>query len=369
MSKLIPIQIINKYKDVNLFDRLEDFKSIDLANNKNIKKILIIKWGGMGDLVMASGVMEDIIYSFPHRIIDLNTRPQWQPLFEDDKRFNKVWGSNNKSLGTFIHLCKWLKFVISQKYDLIIDLQTNDRTRIYLSLLKFFQKKSMQIIGNHAVFPYTIKPRLSVKIHNPLQMMQRTINTIGIEARTFRPIINIGNAIKNSSLRIIKNNNLTAKSYCIFICGSNPRGHLKRWGIKNYTELSFLVENKYKIPVVLIGGTEDEEECLTISKGNKNIVNLCNKTSLTELIEIFNQASFIVSNDTGPAHLASTTLTPMIVITGPTDPKKVKPLGGQILAIQPEITCKNCYKKECSHHSCMIGLSPNEVINSIGEVL
>ena len=54
MGKLIPIQIINKYKDVNLFDRIEDFKSIDLANNKNIKKILIIKWGGMGDLVMAS---------------------------------------------------------------------------------------------------------------------------------------------------------------------------------------------------------------------------------------------------------------------------------------------------------------------------
>ena len=106
-----------------------------------------------------------------------------------------------------------------------------------------------------------------------------------------------------------------------------------------------MVENKYKIPVVLIGGTDDKEECLAISKGNKNIVNLCNKTSLTELIEIFNQASFIVANDTGPAHLASTTLTPMIVITGPTDPKKVKPLGGQILAIQPEITCKNCYKK------------------------
>ena len=369
MDKLIPIKTINVYKGFDLSDRLEEFQSIDLTINKNIKKILIIKWGGMGDLVMASGIMEDIALAFPDSDIDLNTRPQWAPLFDNDERFFTVWGSNNKALSSFVHAFKWIKKVIGNKYDLIIDLQTNDRSRIYLALLKFFQSHCVHIVGNHAVAPYTIYPKSSIKINNPFRMMQRTINSIGIKAQTFRPNLRVGDNARNSALQILKKNNLAAKAYCIFVCGSNVRGHLKRWGIKNFSELSLLIEQKYSLQVVLVGGLDDEKECMAISERNKTIINLCNKTSLPELNEIFNQASFIVANDTGPAHLASNTLTPMIVITGPTDPRRVKPLGGHIVAIQPEIECKNCYQKECNHHSCMIGLLPEEVLKCIGGIV
>ena len=117
MDKLIPIKTINIYKGVDLSDRLEEFQSIDLTINKNIKKILIIKWGGMGDLVMASGIMEDIAQAFPDSDIDLNTRPQWAPLFDNDKRFYKVWGSNNKALNAFVHAFKWIKKVTILNYS------------------------------------------------------------------------------------------------------------------------------------------------------------------------------------------------------------------------------------------------------------
>jgi heptosyltransferase II len=77
---------------------------------------------------------------------------------------------------------------------------------------------------------------------------------------------------------------------------------------------------------------------------------------------LFKAATCIVANDTGTAHLAADSQTPMLVICGPTNPLRVKPIGPHVMAIQPDIACKNCYQKTCSHHSCMKGLTPEKVI-------
>ena len=66
-------------------------ESIDLCNKKGIKKILIIKWGGMGDIILATSIMQDIYTSFPKSKIHLNTLPQWKSLFTKDERFEKIW--------------------------------------------------------------------------------------------------------------------------------------------------------------------------------------------------------------------------------------------------------------------------------------
>jgi len=67
---------------------------------------------------------------------------------------------------------------------------------------------------------------------------------------------------------------------------------------------------------------------------DKDIINLCNKTELTELPILFKKAEFIIGNDTGTSHLAASTKTPMIVLFGPTDPLRSKPIGKQILGIK-----------------------------------
>jgi heptosyltransferase-2 len=369
MNKIIKIKNINKFSDTNLDINFSKYEVLNLLEDASIKKILILKWGGMGDLIIASAVIDDILNNFKNHIVHFNTLPQWQSLFDNDKRINKIWGFNfNSWLKKIFAIYKWLKIVHKEKYDLIIDLQTNDRSRIILSFLKLFSSRSKYIIGNHPVYPYDLKTELKFSSNQPLIILQKTIATIGIKPIQNNPRILLKNKMPDDLKVLFIKNKLKNKEFIIFIPGSSKKNTLKRWGVQNFFKLSKLLKNsRYKI--VLIGGADDISENRKIAKLNQNILNFSNKVSLINLIYLFRQARLIVANDTGPTHLASCTDTPIIQITGPTDPHKVKPYGKNIISLQSDISCKNCYKKICGHHSCMIGLRPELVYSYVKNYL
>ena len=351
------INIINNSK--NNFNFSKYFK-VNLLNEKKIKKVLIIKWGGMGDVIQSSAIIEDILTNFKNHQIDLNTLPAWKILFSSEKRFNKIWGFTFTKSGLGLaDIFKWIIKIRSEKYDLIIDLQTNDRSRIMLSLIRFSSFRPIHIIGNHPVFPYTIKS--NTFIDGPFDRMQRTIATIGIKSETIQPKICISKKTRYSALVIKKKYDLKSKQYVAFIPGSSRQNKLKRWGVKNYIKLAELINKK----IILIGGPDDAEDCNLIAKNNKNIINLCNKTNLLELIELFRGCQIVIGNDTGTLHLASTTNVPIIQIAGPTNPLLVKPLTNNVISVQADIDCKNCYKKNCSHHSCMKNITADYIYSII----
>jgi len=342
MSKIIEPNKIKDSFDIRHKFGLKEFQSIDLKN-KNIKKILIIKWGGMGDIILATGIIHDIYMSFPKSKIHFNTLPQWKHLFNNDPRFEKIWGTNKaQEIGSLKHFYQWLKTIKYENYDLIIDLQTNDRTRIYLSILRMMNLTPKYLVGNHPVFPYSIYPKKNINLVHPFQLLQRTINTIGLESQTIYPRLFITKEEEKLALSILQKNNLKKERYVVFICGSNRNGKQKRWGAQNFVKLAKLIRSDLNLKIILIGGPDDIDECNLIISVDKKIINLCNKTELKTLPYIFKNAKLIVGNDTGTSHLAATTKTLMIEMFGPTDPNKCKPLRANIVAIKaPYSSMKN----------------------------
>lgn len=342
MGKLIEPNKVKDYFDTKYKFGLKEFQSIDLKN-KDIKKILIIKWGGMGDIILATGIMHDIFKSFPKSKIHLNTLPQWKQLFNSDPRFEKIWGTNkSQEIGSLKHFYQWFKSIKYENYDLIIDLQTNDRTRIYLSILRMINLTPSFLVGNHPVYPYSIYPKKNVHLEHPFQLLQRTINTIGLQSKTIFPKLFITKEEEELALSILQRNNLEKQKYVVFICGSNRNGKQKRWGAHNFVKLSKLIRSNLNLKIILIGGSDDIDECNLIVSLDKKIINLCNKTELKTLPNIFKNAKLIVGNDTGTSHLVATTKTPMIEMFGPTDPIKCKPLSPNIVAVRaPYLSMKN----------------------------
>ena len=365
-KKIIPITKINFYKDQLIdFDSENFFQKNFFDKNKEIKKILIIKWGGMGDVIQSTSVINEILIHLKSKSIDINTKSQWKCFFENDKRINNIWCIDfKKSWCNLFNIINWIKKVKFEKYDLIIDLQTNDRTKILLSILKIFFNYPKYSIGNHFVFPYSINSKSDIKISQPFYRLKRTILTLGIKSPTNKPTFIIPSRSTVYINEIFKEHKILKKDLYIFIPGSSSNNLLKRWGVKNYIGLAKLIESK-KNKVILVGATDDIEDCNNIASSSKNIINLCNKLNLLDLVELFKRAKYIIANDTGPTHLTALTSTSVLQITGPTDPYRVKPFGKNIFALQAEINCKNCYKKTCSHHSCMIGIKPIDVFNFI----
>lgn len=360
MNKIIPVKKINIFKDFVSLINQTDYMQINLSN-ENLTKILIIKWGAIGDVIQSSFAINAILDAYPNSDIDVNTLPSSKKFFRHDKRINKIWGFNfGKGLKKLISTTKWLKIVKSNKYDLIIDLQTNDRSRIYLAILRIFFSYPKFSIGNHSVYPYKINHNNKLSNNSPINLYQRTLLTIGIKIKSLSPSLVISNNSKIKIDNIIKSHSTKNNKIIVFIPGSSKNNKIKRWGVNNFIKLSSLL-TKDDNTIILVGGNDDIDDCNQIEKTNKNIINLCNKLDLTDLIPLFDKSNIIIANDTGPTHLAACISKPLIQITGPTNPLLVKPFGKNIISIQSEIECANCYKKYCSHHSCMLGISPSYI--------
>ncbi len=348
-----------------------------LLSNKlkieEVKRILIIKWSALGDVVIATAIFEDLRRAFPNARIDLNILPPWDRLFHQDSRIDDLLVIDvRKEDKGFKGILKWLRTVRAGGYDLIIDLQTNDRTRILLSALRLSRPRGPILMGNRARFPYHLCPPWRNKpiAVSALDQLRQVLQAGGIPSSTPRPVLKVPAENLERAALLLAQEGLERDRFAVMIPGSQAPGHLKRWGTGNYIALARTLRDAGLEKIVLVGGTDELKDCSEIAEACGNwVVNLCGRTEISDLIPIFDQARLIVGNDTGLAHLASCTERPILVICGPTDPRRVKPAGENVQAIQADLPCINCYKKECDHHSCMKAITPEMVFEKLRPAL
>jgi len=120
--------------------------------------------------------------------------------------------------------------------------------------------------------------------------------------------------------------------YAIFVPGAAQPN--KRWAIEKFAELADKISSRFGLSIVATGSQGEREYIEAIGK---QVINLAGKTSVRKLIPLMRGASLVVSNDTGPGHIAAAMGVPMVMIFGPTNPARVCPYGRPecIAAIQP----------------------------------
>lgn len=335
--------------------------SPNLPARGDIRRILLIKWSALGDIAVTTAVMEDVCRAFPNAEIHLNTLAPWDILFADDPRFAKVITIPLRRRGLANSL-RWLREVRRNRYDLIIDFQSNDRSRILLTLLKLSGAGVRWIMGNQLRFPYDLgAPPLPRETH-AFTRLRANIAAGGIPAATPLPVFHIPPRNRQRAAELLRANGLEGKRYAVFLPGCQAAGYLKRWGAIRFSALALYLREAGYDKVVLLGAADEMEECQRIQSAcGEWAVNLCGRTEVLDLIPLCEPAACIVANDTGTAHVAAAAGVPMAVYFGATDPRRARPIGDHVATLQAEIYCINCYRKHCSHHSCAELVSPEAV--------
>jgi heptosyltransferase-2 len=123
-----------------------------------------------------------------------------------------------------------------------------------------------------------------------------------------------------------------------------------------------LIEN-LGAEVLLVGSGAEANVSHDVSSHMKNQpVILTGQTDLAELVAILSLVDLLVTNDTGPAHIASALGRPTLVIFGPTNPLTTRPFSpfGEIVREPPD--CAPCMLRDCPiDHRCMTAITPADV--------
>jgi lipopolysaccharide heptosyltransferase II len=157
-------------------------------------------------------------------------------------------------------------------------------------------------------------------------------------------------------------------------CVINPGGNwdLKRWPKENFSRLAEKLQKELRLKVVITGAEKDSAlaENISHSLSEKPIVS-CGKTTLPQLAALLKRAALVISNDSGPMHIAVSVGTKTIAIFGPTSAQITGPYGtGEFAVLQKDIGCSvPCYNLICKDNRCMKAVTVEEVFEKAKEML
>jgi len=144
---------------------------------------------------------------------------------------------------------------------------------------------------------------------------------------------------------------------------------LREWALENFIILSKKILADSHNYIILIGTREASEKAglLYTSVQDKRCINLTGKTTLIELLELFNLSDALICNDCGLAHLASLASIKKFIIFGPESPQIFSPLGEHNYIIYSSLPCSPCLSafnhrnSACMDNRCLKNISPDQV--------
>ena len=138
-------------------------------------------------------------------------------------------------------------------------------------------------------------------------------------------------------------------------------GSAKHWSDDRYGQLAERLRESGN-SVVLLTSPGEREQAETIARDYGNIAVVGDDGDVLQLAAAISHCSVIVTNDSGPLHLAAALAVPSVSIFGPTDPARTV-IPGATRVVRKKVSCGPCYERECPlrDHRCMKEISVDEV--------
>ncbi|MBI5181845.1 MAG: lipopolysaccharide heptosyltransferase II [Nitrospirae bacterium] len=335
----------------------------------DLKNILIIKPSSIGDIIHALPFLKAIKTKYPKAAISWLINRGLNDLIADNLYLNEVilferkrWGGFNNIASKYREFTKFIKNIRSRRFDAVIDLQGLFRSGIitYFSgadyRIGFANARELSpIFYNHKVFP----PNKEMHAVDRYLLIAKELDA-DISKKEF--MINIPKKEDVYVSGLVKRNGRRP----LIAINPSARWQTKMWPLKRYAELIDTIAAKLRAQPVLIGGKEDEVRInglLSMTKSKP--LDLSGKTTLLQLAALLKRVELLITNDSGPMHIAAAVGTPVVALFGPTKPKRTGPYGNGHVVIQKDISCIGCLKKSCDDLKCMDAISVDEVFNSV----
>ncbi|MFZ4590442.1 MAG: glycosyltransferase family 9 protein [Ignavibacteria bacterium] len=333
-------------------------------NKDEVRKILVIKFGGIGDVLMSTPVLPNLREYFPNAHIDYLTLIKNRDVLMDnhyidrvltfDARIDKSWDL--------------LRHIRDKGYNLVVDLFGNPRTALLTYVTGAKYRVGFKFRGRSYAYNIKIDGR-GGEVHNSDFNLDALIKAgIPIVSKKLNLSVNIVH--KEYADKYIKDNKLENE----FLVGIAITGgwESKRYKIKDYIELITLLSSKYKVKFLLLWGNKKEyKDAQEIKSIHKDIAFIIPDSPIRYLAALIKTCKVVIGNDSGPLHLAGAVEVPALGIYGPTNPKLQGPYGEQNITVEnTKLDCLHCNLLECEiGNICMTELSRKTMLEKFEELI
>ncbi len=335
-------------------------------------KILVIRLDRIGDVVLSLPAISAVRERFPDASISLMVRPAVHELVEGHPAVDEVISYGYEKGGPhrfYLGYFRFLKEIISRRFDVAFVLHPSRRSVLIPALAGIPYRVGFDTGDSFLLTHKATDKRHEGKKHESEYTLDvvRAFGTGNLKLE--KPKISISPSDREKALEKLKNafgGSLPGVLLAVHAGASCPS---KRWPLERFAELGRKVIREKGASIVLLGGAEEKGASETLAgEIGPRAVSLAGKLNLKESAAVLAQAGCLISNDSGPVHIAAAVGTRTVVIFGRNkaglSPVRWKPLGEGHRWIQKDVGCQVCLAHRCPiEFECLKAVTVEEVFS------
>jgi heptosyltransferase-2 len=329
----------------------------------NTMKILIVQTAFIGDVVLATPLIEACKIKYSEAEISFLTIPYSAPILRNHPMLKEVLVFDKRGTGNLRNSWGVMKLLREKQFDLAIVPHRSLRSAVILYLANIPQRIGFDRSAGKFLFTKI------VKYHKDWTEIERDLSLMGLESQDIPPKIYPSEKEKSAVDEFLSQNRIA--DFIAIAPGSI--WNTKRWPEAYYRELCELMQKKGFPPAILIGSKADYPVCFNVAQGLEGYIYIsAGELGPLESAELLRRAKLLIANDSAAGHIASAVGTKVVSIFGPTVPAfGFAPYGeGNIIIEHPDLYCRPCRihgSKKCpeKHFRCMLEVTPEDVVRHL----
>jgi len=335
------------------------------------ERALFIRFGGLGDILLATPTVRALARAFPGIAIDFIVGGGLADTLTGNTDIRRVWEFDKR--GADARAEKFLPFLWTlrqERYDLVINLHPSAKS----ALMLWATEAPRQVTFQKRMAPHPETGRVAHAIDD----FVKELAPLGIESVTDRSLSFAvpPEARQRTSARLSEYG--VRDSDRLLVINPAASRPINRWPAERFAQIAAHFAAAPGTKVILTGAAAGfrsiidglDEGCLAkrIADTDTRILDWSGALTLKELGALLERANAFLTCDTGPMHMAAALETPMVVLSGAADPDRTGPLTAQAtILIHRALPCVPCRDRVCMRGdvACMTGLTTSSVIAAI----
>jgi len=317
--------------------------------------VLIVKPSSMGDIIHTFPVVRAIKMALPAVSITWVVADKYAELVRLSPHVDEIITIRRDDwarwwrLSTIRGLLEFVGMIRENEFGAIIDLQGLLRSGLVTFIARSRVKVGFGYAREGAALFYNIKTSALSDATHAIDRYMATLKALKIT-----PEKPYGFGLNLQAAESLWADTVTPDDPYVVI-NPNSRWATKRWPTESFATLAKELYTKYDLRCVITGGREDMERCERVAElAGDGVTNLTGRGGLSHLAAILAKSAGMITNDSGPLHLAVALGVPTVSIFGPTDPAMTGPYGDGHVTVTHKVDCSPCLKRKCPYaHECM----------------
>jgi heptosyltransferase-2 len=336
-------------------------------NGGRVGKVLIRAVNWVGDAVMTTPAIAAVRASFPQAEITLLANPLVAQLFSPHQWVDRVIvfdrnGAHKGIAGRF----RLAAQVRKQAFDAAIILPNSFESALIPWLAGIPVRLGKASDGRGFMLTGRYRPDDRQPVAHEVEYYLGLVRHFGITGQARVPHLTVTPAEDQGAAVRLAEQGITKGDFVIGINPGAAFGSAKRWYPERFAEVAGRLAAAWNAKVVIFGGPGEADIAAGIERHLAGqCCNCAGKTNLRELMALIRRCNFLVTNDSGPMHIAAALGVPLVAIFGSTDHATTSPYTDKAAIVRKEVACAPCKLRECpTDHRCMTAVSADNVVQA-----